>query len=299
MHRHASRWGALLVALVGAVLWTGNAAAEPGGYAGRSWADARSTFVAGYAHSLTADADGNVWAWGYNELGQLGDGTLENRPTPVRVQNLSDIRAVAAGAYHSLALHRDGTVWAWGANWNGQLGLGPDQEGRHQRTPVQVPGLTDVVALDAGDFHSLALRQDGTVWAWGANWDGQLGNGTSQPGFSPTQVPGLTDIVALASSPYHVLALRRDGTVWAWGLNLDGQLGDDPHMFRRFTAKPVPGLTEAVAIAAAGIGHSLAVRRDGTVWGWGSNGFGQIGTGSPEGVLLPTPVMDPRHASRE
>jgi alpha-tubulin suppressor-like RCC1 family protein len=288
MHRKGSRWSALLASLLGIVLWAGLAAAEDGRFHGRGW-HARDTLVAGEAHSLAVDAEGHVWALGANGSGQLGDGTYEQRSSPVRVQNLSGIRAVAAGYSHSLALRRDGTVWAWGYNIFGQLGLGSDQ--MYQLTPVQVPGLTDVVAITAVDYHSLALRRDGTVWAWGYNIFGQLGDGTYEHRFSPVQVQGLTDIVTLETGFSHALAVRRDGTVWAWGNNWDGQLGDGTQWNDRATAVQVLRLTDVVDIAA-GTTYSLALRRDGTVWGWGLNGAGELGNGTYDTWITPVQVPD-------
>jgi len=194
----------------------------------------RPPLAAGGTHSLALRADGTVWAWGWNDQGQLGDGTDTDRHTPVRVRGLTDVVAVAAGRAHSLALRADGTVWAWGSNEDGELGDGTDTD-RH--TPVKVPGLSDVVAVAARDWHSLALRADGTVWAWGNNRFGQLGDGTDTDRHTPVKVPGLTDVVAVAAGEYHSLALRADGTVWAWGRNGYGQLGDGTTTHRHTPVK--------------------------------------------------------------
>ena len=132
-------------------------------------------------------------------------------------------------------------------------------------------------AIAAGGDHSLALKQDGTVWAWGDNNDGQLGDGTTERRYTPTQVPGLTDVVAIAAGYYHSLALRQDGTVWAWGDNSHGQLGDGGSQ-DRYTPAQVPGLTNVIAISA-GRYHSLVLKQDGTVWGWGNNSAGELGDG--------------------
>ena len=155
----------------------------------------------GESFSLAVKSDGTVWAWGYNDFGQLGDGTTTKRLVPVQVAGLSGVVAVAAGKYHSLALKSDGTVWAWGRNYYGQLGDGTTAE-RH--APVQVSGLSGVLALAAGESHSLAVRSDGTVRAWGNNEDGQLGDGTWGLGIYrpvPVQVSGLSGVAAVASGP--------------------------------------------------------------------------------------------------
>ncbi|WP_415835248.1 PKD domain-containing protein, partial [Corallococcus soli] len=234
-------------------------------------------------HTLALKQDGTVWAWGYNDSGQLGDAADALRMTPTTVSGLTGVTALASGTYHSLALKQDGTVWAWGLNNLGQLGDGTT-DSRPARMPV--PGLTGVTALAASTYHSLALQQDGTVWTWGYNSSGQLGDGTTANRATPGRVQGLTDVSAIASGLVHSLALKQDGTVWAWGRNTDGQLGDG-----MAANSPVPvrvqGLTGITAIVA-GAYHSLALKQDGTVWAWGRNSDGQLGDGTVAGS--PTPV---------
>ncbi|WP_147447134.1 Ig-like domain-containing protein [Corallococcus sp. CA054B] len=142
--------------------------------------------------------------------------------------------------------------------------------------------------LAAGQFHTLALKQDGTVWAWGNNGEGQLGDGTTTDRLTPVQVPGLTGVAALAAGLSHSLALKQDGTVWAWGYNAYGQLGDGTTI-RRLTPVQAPGLTGITALAA-GAGHTLALKQDGSVWAWGFNSQGQLGDGTVTHRLTPGQV---------
>src|SRR3989304_2356071 len=143
--------------------------------------------ASGYGHSLALKTDGTVWAWGFNDRGQLGDGTTINRTTPVQVSGLTGVAAIAGGYGHSLALKTDGTAWAWGQNNGGQLGNGTSTIFGATTTPVQVCEsggcsngyLTGVAAIAGGFFHSLALKTDGTVWAFGVNSTSQLGDGTT------------------------------------------------------------------------------------------------------------------------
>ena len=144
-----------------------------------------TTIATGSDYSLAVRNDGTVWAWGCNTNGQLGDGTTTDRNTPVQVSNLTGIVAVTAGYNHSLAVRNDGTVWAWGCNANGQFGVGTSTT--TQKTPVQVSNLTGIVAVTAGYAHSLAVRNDGTVWACGCNYHGQLGDGTTISKSTPVQ----------------------------------------------------------------------------------------------------------------
>ena len=167
-------------------------------------------------------------------------------------------------------------AWAWGANQFGALGDGTAGFGVF---PVmQVQKLEGVVAVSAGTFHSLALRNDGTVWAWGDNTVGELGDWTTTARYLPVRVQNLIGVTAIAASDDYSLALKNDGTVWAWGYNGNGELGDGTFVDRHLPVQ-VQGLDGVTAIAAT-VFHSLALRNDGTVWAWGENTYGEIGDGT-------------------
>ncbi len=235
---------------------------------------------AGYFHSLAITADGNVWSWGGNGDGQLGSGDTEQRLSPTQVNGIGGAIGVAAGDGHSLAVRNDGTVWAWGSNYFGQRGDGSDTCFTCITTsPVQVVGLGSATAVAAGSQHSLALKSDGTVWAWGLDLAGQLGDGASNNiSTVPMQVLGLDGVVAIAAGAGHSLALRNDGSVWAWGDSDFGQLGIGVSDQDTSIPIQVPGLSGITAIAADSY-RSMALRNDGTVWSWGRNGSGQLGNG--------------------
>jgi hypothetical protein len=185
---------------------------------------------------------------------------------PNSISALSNIIAVAAGNAHSLALKADGTVWVWGANSSGELGLGTSDGNAHP-TPVQIPGLNGVASIWAGTGLSVAVRNDGTIWTWGDNHNGQLGiSGGSLS--TPTQVSGVTGVTAVASSFNHVIVRKNDGTVMCWGMNSLGQTGSTNLGNVNPTPVQVIGLSGVTAVAA-GFGFSLALKSDGTVWGWG------------------------------
>jgi len=255
-----------------------------------AWAGEFSSAIsAGYSHSLVVMADGTAWACGDNSNGQIGDGTRgANRYKLVEALGLSGVTNIAGGRNHTVALLSDGTVWAWGDNAYGQLGNGTNTD---SSVPVQVSdlsGLTGVVvAVAAGADHTVALQADSSVWAWGNNGSGQLGNGTNINSFVPVQVPGLTGVVAVAAGAVHTVALKDDGSVWAWGDNYFGKLGDGTGT-NSFVPVQVSGLTGVTAIAAAD-SHTVALKSDGSVWAWGANGFGQLGDGTV-GIARWTPV---------
>ncbi|HEW98585.1 MAG: RCC1 repeat- and reductase domain-containing protein [Candidatus Parabeggiatoa sp. nov. 3] len=181
---------------------------------------------AGQNHTIALKSDGSVWTWGHNAHGELGNATTEKSTTPGEI-NIYDVAAIAAGGYHSLALKNDGSVWTWGYNGYGQLGDGTTST--QSSVPVQVD-ISDVVTVTAGgytqDSHQLVMKKDGTLWAWGYNGNGELGDGTTTYHSLPGQVSGLSNVVAIAVGGYHSLAVKNDGSLWTWGYNNAGQLSD-------------------------------------------------------------------------
>ncbi len=242
----------------------------------------------GQLFSLALKSDGTVWAWGANPYGELGNGsTAPSSTTPVQVSYLTGIIGVAAGTIHALAVKSDGTVWAWGGSQFGQVGNAIT--GDRTNLPFPIAGLRKIIAASAGGDHNLALKYDGTVWAWGGNSYGQLGNGTtSVSSINPVQVVGLDGVTAVAAGTFFSLALKSDRTVWAWGSNSYGQLGNGTTIDSS-TAIQLSGLTGVIAIAAAG-DHALALKSDGTVWTWGGNGAGQLGNGTVTNSTIPVQV---------
>ncbi|TDV57604.1 RCC1 domain-containing protein [Actinophytocola oryzae] len=221
--------------------------------------------ITGYA----LRADGTVWAWGGNGSGEFGNGSeVTQLPVPVQA-NLTGVTAIASGASNVYAVRTDGTVWAWGSNHTGQLGNGQPCDPATAcvaREPVRVSGLTGATAVAAGSDNGYAVREDGTVWAWGASQYGRLGNGVEclpNPATCESRVPvpvsGLDDVTQVASFEFGAYALRADGTVWAWGDNTYRSLGNDDVWNYAAVPVRVTGLTGVSAIAGGWLSGSAVV----------------------------------------
>src|SRR6266850_519132 len=221
---------------------------------------------AGGSLTVVVKSDGTLWAWGT-------DGTTQST-SPVQIGTATNWTAVATGGQglaHAVALKSDGTLWAGGSNSNGQLGDGTTTE---RTSPVQIGTATNWTAVAAGGSqavgHTVALKSDGTLWAWGTD-------GTTQS-TSPVQIGTATNWTAVAAGLFHTVALKSDGTLWAWGNNFHGQLGDGTTTQR---ASPVQiGTATSWTAVAAGDSHTVALKSDDTLWAWGSNFNGQPGGGT-------------------
>ncbi len=249
-----------------------------------------SAIDGGDSHGIALKSDGTVWVWGDNLYRQLGkDGYFQSH-VPIQVSTLSGITSIAGGSQHNLCIKSDGTVWTWGRNDFGQLGDGSTST--YKSAPAQVSNIYNVTAITGGYFHSIALKSDGTVWAWGRNDYGQLGDGGtigySEYKAAPVQVSNLTGIIAISCRRDHNLALKSDGTVWAWGANGSGQLGDGTTTNRN-TPIQVNGLNSISTIACGG-SWSLAMKSDGTVWAWGGNYYGYLGDGTTTSRNTPVQI---------
>ncbi|PXY88344.1 RCC1 domain-containing protein [Bifidobacterium asteroides] len=278
-----------------------------------------------YGFSLAVGSDGNAYAWGNNEFGQLGDGTTTSRSTPVMVKKPTGTPSdftyvqVSAGSYYSLALGSDGNAYAWGYNPSGQLGDGttnPSSTPVRVSKPADTPADLAYVHVDAGGwYHSLALGSDGNAYAWGRNQNGELGDGTENDHHTPIKVskpagtPADFTYVQVGAGSIHSLALGSDGNAYAWGHNNDGQLGDGTTTNRSTPVKvnkPTDTPTDFTYVQVySGYNHALAVGSDGYAYAWGDNWFGQLGNDSiPAGELnakakslVPVRVRNPANSN--
>ena len=233
-------------------------------------------------HSLAIKTDGTLWAWGYNFYGQLGDGTSANRNAPIQIGVDADWSYISAGLHYSLALKTNGTIWAWGRNNSGQLGIGSNLAPNDIKLiPTQVGTATDWVKIIAGDAHSLAIKANGTLWAWGFNLYGQLGNGLNTDRLIPTQIGTATNWSQIAGGDGHTVALKTDSTLWTWGDNQYLQLGNGTSGPGTNTNLPASvGIATDWAKITSGEFHAFAIKTDGTLWSWGRNEWSQLGIGN-------------------
>ena len=226
--------------------------------------------AAAQAHSLALRQDGTVWGFGNGFHGQLGPNNIGSK-IPMQIPGITGAIAIAAGEEFSLVLKADGTVWGMGYNDGGELGDGTNHNVRYTPVQVKLPKTTKIVAIAAGEDHSLALNQDGTVWAFGKNDSGQLGDGTRIGRTTPVMIPGLTGVTKISAAIWHSTVLKQDGTVWAFGYD----------MFDGYSTAitQVPGISDVKTIDENGF-HLLVLKKDGSVFATGKNMYGQLGNGT-------------------
>lgn len=251
------------------------------------------SIACGGEHNLAILNDGSLWSWGLNRFGQLGMGAGSGSLVPVKV--LDDAVVVSSSFGHVLAVKRDGSLWAWGWNAWGQLGDGTKD---NRLSPVQVMsgGVVDAVAANyvyagtsqTGDTtdryysYSLALKADGSLWTWGTNSFGQLGDGTYSERPLPQKI--MDGVVAIDANGGSSFAVKADGSLWSWGRNSFGELGNGAYTDSNVPVKIMDGAVEVTA----GLDHAFAVKTDGSLWGWGRNQFGQLGNGAYKDSPFPT-----------
>ena len=263
---------------------------------------------AGQSHSLAVGSDGNLYAWGDNQNGQLGDGTTTNQTTATKTTTPTGTGFIqaAAGGSHSMALDRDGNIWTWGNNEKGQLGRTPDSGNPADRPgPAATPAGMTFIAISAGNDHSTALDRDGNIWAWGDNQYQQLGRNTTDQGTPPAGTPtgvGVPEaaFASVSAGARHSIGLDANGTAWTWGSCDTTNATNDDDLTGHVGSAPSPVDTGLRFTAvSAGADHSMGIARDGTVYTWGHNGSGQLGrtpTGA-EPAGRPGAVPGPSHAT--
>ncbi|MGV8911288.1 MAG: RCC1 domain-containing protein [Rhodoglobus sp.] len=251
---------------------------------------------AGYNHSLALGSDGNAYAWGHNNSGQLGEGTTTSRLNPkiVIAPSAVTFTEIAGGSQHSVALASDGTAYAWGRNSDGQLGDGT-LTAHILPAAVVLPSGVSLTDIGAGSDHAVGVGSNGSVYAWGNNDNGQLGDLTTTNRLAPVRVefaPGIA-ITEVSTALAHSTAVGSDNTIYAWGLNTHGELGDSTT-----TTSPTPLTVDTPAgvtlsTVTSGGYHSMALGSDNKNYAWGWNALGQLGDGTTTDRLSPTVIAEP------
>lgn len=244
--------------------------------------------AAGNSHSVALKSNGTLWAWGENLYGQVGQGTDLFVLEPLQVGTDTDWWQVAAGSRHTIALRTAGTLWGWGENASGQLG---DGTFLNHAAPFPCGTATDWTDIDAQGFHSMGLKNaSSTLWVWGDNNYGQVGNGSGTSEGSPVQV--LTDCSAMSAGYYYCSAIKTNGTLWAWGNNVSNELGQGNNQ-----TEPLPvqvGTANDWSLVDAGFSHTLGIRSVGNMYAWGANQQGELGTGDNLPLAVPTFIANDR-----
>jgi alpha-tubulin suppressor-like RCC1 family protein len=246
---------------------------------------------AGTIHGLGVRQNGTAWGWGGNTYGRLGDDTTVDKSSPVSVVGgFTNWCRVSAGSTHSAGLRSNGTLWAWGGAGVGQLG---DNTTVNKSSPVSVVGgFTDWCQVSVGASFKLGVRTNGTVWGWGFNNVGQLGDNTVAAKSSPVSVRGgFTDWCQVSAGESHSLGVRRSGSAWAWGSSACGALGDGTTVSKSSPVLVVGGFTDWCQVSAAARYISLGVRTNGTAWAWGNGAYGILGDGTTVSKSSPVSIV--------
>ena len=266
--------------------WSITRGAEPGANAWNGWKQVTQTapaplkwaqVAAGEYHSLALNSRGELYAWGDNLNGQLGDGTNANRTTPVRIGTASNWTHIAAGYFHSLAVNSNKELYAWGKNSSGQLGDGTNTD---RNTPTRIGTAADWKHITGGHSHSIAINTAGELYAWGSNGSGKLGDNSQIDKNIPTRIGTAANWDYASASFNHSMAVNSSGELYGWGYNGSyGKLGDGTSIIRRLTPTRI-GTASNWKHVYLGKYHSLGINTDGELYAWGKNDRGQLGDGT-------------------
>ena len=243
---------------------------------------------AGNTQSFAVKTDGTLWAWGNNGDGQLGQNNRVYRSSPVQIGADTNWSVISSGFNTAVAIKTTGTIWSWGRNNQGQLG---QNDRVYRSSPVQIGASTDWSKVDVsvnGGVSVVAVKTGGTLWAWGDNSFGQLGQSDKVARSSPTQIGALTNWTN-ASVEGAIIAVKTDGTLWTWGRNDYGQLGQNSAAYRSSPTQ-IGALTTWLNVAA-GAYHMIATQTNNTIWTWGRNNNGQLGQNISYATNTSSPVQ--------
>jgi alpha-tubulin suppressor-like RCC1 family protein len=235
--------------------------------------------------SASIKNDGTLWTWGGNDAGQLGDGTVINRSSPVQIGASTDWATVGGRNRTFAAVKTDGTIWSWGRNNHGQIGDNSDII-FNRSSPVQIGALTNWSKVEAGFYNFSAVKTDGTLWSWGRNSYGQLGANDIVTRSSPIQIGALTNWANVSGGSSHIAAIKTDQTIWSWGRNNQGQIGDTTTTNR---SSPVQvASSTSWSQVKCGETNTFGITSNNRLWAWGENSDGQIGNNAA-GISVASP----------
>lgn len=244
----------------------------------------------GDLHCLAIKSNGTLWAWGDNSDGQLGDSTKINRIKPVQIGKDKDWIDIKCGDYHSVAMKSNHTIWGWGNNTYGQYGyLGSKP---NKTKPTQIGKDTDWVQISAGAYFTMYLKEDGSLWGEGLNLDFQLGDGTNANRFTPTKIMGIgTNCKFISAGSHHCICILKSGALVSWGKGDNGELGNNK-LTTNYLYNPTQiGLDYNWVSISASERHCVALDKNGLLWSWGSNYYGQLGDGTSKNASLPQSIL--------
>jgi alpha-tubulin suppressor-like RCC1 family protein len=239
-------------------------------------------------HSLGIDYQGQVWGWGANGGGQLGNNSTVQKLTPVSIHGAKKTFCHIGGAFHSLGIDYQGQVWAWGTNSFGRLG---DNSTADKCIPVSIHGAKKTFCHISGGYHALGIDRLGQVWGWGYNLQGQLGDNSTTSKCTPISIHGAKKTFChISVGFYHSLGIDYQGQVWSWSYNLYGQLGDNTTISRR-TPVSIHGNKKTFCHISVGNQYSsFAIDHQGQVWSWGNNQYGRLGDNSITSKRTPVSI---------
>jgi alpha-tubulin suppressor-like RCC1 family protein len=224
----------------------------------------------GYAHNIAVKKDGTLWAWGLNGNGQLGLGDMSNHNVPSKVGMSIDWQNAICGGFNTIAKKSDGTLWFWGRNFEGEAGNGTNTLREVNPISIFSQKYMEYNNISVGYMHTMVVKPNGTLWTWGLNSDYQLGDGTPTDKNIPTAIGSSTNWKTVSGGTEYTVAIKTDGTLWSWGSNVSGQLGFGVSGSKKSNPTQIGTDVNWQSISARG-NHTIAMKKDGTLWTWGGN----------------------------
>ena len=245
-------------------------------------------------NAIVISPDGSLWGWGLNLFGELGADSRMPSSIPIQIGSDMDWVQLTMGLHHTMALKDDGSLWTWGAciiYWINPANSYPS-DADQQTSPVRFGDDYNWISVFTGSSHAFGIKSNGSLWAWGRNRTGMLGDGTTIPRYTPVQIGDCLDWIYISPGRDNTFGIKSDGSLWAWGSNRLGRLGINEHALPSlYQSYPIQiGADARWVHVSTGGGHTIALQENGSLWGWGENRFGQLGDGTTIDRVEPTHV---------